>query len=183
MINYGHKELIFPIPDYQNDEVDIEIAKEEFIHISVAKLVADELNNNIDFLRFENQLYWMIFEEFSSNLSENNIPNEQYFLNHENADIAQLTADLVSSPYELSENWQIRHKIDVVTEDKLVQEAVISAINNLKMKKVVALLDEKFNLLKDVHTEEERNSLLEELMQLITLKTAISEALGIVVVR
>ncbi len=183
LINYGAMELVLMNPDFQNDDVDIEIAKEEYLRISVAQFIADEINNNKDFLRFENQLYEIILEEFNTNLSENIIPNEQYFLQHVNPDIAQLTADLVTLPYELSENWKTQHKIDVVTEDMLMMEAVISAINNLKMKKVVALIDEKFKRLNDVHTEEERNTLLEEVMQLINLKTVISEALGIVVVR
>ncbi|MEI6817769.1 MAG: hypothetical protein WCL14_14280, partial [Bacteroidota bacterium] len=100
-----------------------------------------------------------------------------------NPDLAILTSNLFFSPYEVSENWKSIHKVDVVIESQLIQGAVSGAINNLRMKRIVYMIDERFELLKNIDTEEERNALLEGLVELINVKKSLSEALGIVVVR
>ena len=109
--------------------------------------------------------------------------DEPYFLNHSDKTIANLAVDLVTFPYELSENWLKVHKIDVIAEDKLLRQAVVGTVNNFKMKKIIAMLDENFTLLRNSTSEEEKNQLLERLMELGKIKMLLSEALGIVVVR
>ncbi len=185
LIAYGKQELELPNPDYHKPTEDEEVLEkqEEYFKITVAEFLTNELVKDWEFLKFENGNYELIMEEFIQNLKNDFIPDDQYFLNHENPDIAILTANLVSSPYELSENWKSIHKIDVVIESQLIQGAVSGAINNLRMKRIVSMIDERFELLKNIDTEEERNALLEGLVELINVKKSLSEALGIVVVR
>ncbi len=183
LINYGQKELVFLNKDYHNNEVDVEIARLEHLRISVAKFIIGEINDVKDFLVFENKLYELIIEEFPENLLEDKILIEQYFLQHENTEIAQLTADLVSSPYELSENWKDKHKIDVVSEDTLLEAIATNAIHTLKLKQIITRIDDEFPNLKHEMTDEQRVELLGKIMRYIGVKIALSKELGWVVLR
>lgn len=185
LISYGTKELDILNPDYKKDaelEEDEE-KQQEYIRVSVAHYIINEIVKDKEFLRFDNKIYEQIFEEYINGLNNNIIPDENHFLNHADKEIAQLTTDLASSPYELSLGWKDKHKIDVVREERLLSQAAISAINNFKMKKVLARIDEKFSELRTIDSDEDRNLLLESLMEWVNIKKTLSEALGIVVVR
>ena len=70
----------------------------------VAAYVLADIEDLID--GFETELYGRIVRECHQRLLDDELPNRDYFLNHESKAVLNLAIDLMSSPYEMSPNWK-----------------------------------------------------------------------------
>ena len=105
--------------------------------LSVASLIIDDLKN--DDILFKDDVHRMIFDIFDRALDEGVLPNEHFFVSHENTKIVELAANLLSSPYKL-DNWE-KYEIKVKREEDVLSKMVYSSI--LRFKDMV--IDEKRN--------------------------------------
>ena len=121
LLNYGNKTLKF-------EEETISIAT--FI---LAELKADKMT-------FENEQYQMILDEISEGLEKEGKIKLEYFTLHFNPFISRLTIDLISNEYNMSENWDKRHKILTGTEENKIRKAVENSLYSLKLKHLDAKL-------------------------------------------
>jgi len=115
LLNYGNKTLKF--------------GKET---ISIAAFILAELK--ADKMTFEDQQYQMMLDEISEILEKEGKVKLEYFTLHFNPSISRLTIDLISNEYNMSENWDKRHKILTGTEENKIRKAVESSIYALKLK-------------------------------------------------
>ena len=87
--------------------------------ISLCHYVLSELND----IEFESPLFSQILESFRTNFKEGRVLDTQYFIDHIDPEIQQMSIGFVSDKYELSENW-LKNQIIVPTElDKLADAA------------------------------------------------------------
>jgi DNA primase len=121
LLNYGNKTLKF-------EEETISLAT--FI---LAELKADKMT-------FENEQYQMILDEISEVLEKEGKIKLEYFTLHFNPFISRLTIDLISNEYNMSENWDKRHKILTGTEENKIRKAVENSLYSLKLKHLDAKL-------------------------------------------
>jgi len=150
--------------------------KEETITVSVAEYIVQDLIGD-DFV-FENPLYVLIFEEFKSIVENFNPFEESYFTNHSNQDIKNLSIELLSSKFDLSPNWEIKHKIFIKTEIHNLKLTVVRSLNSVKLKKIEIILN---GLLKDIETAEKEEDLIifqTEYIKNLSLKSKLSSTLG-----
>jgi hypothetical protein len=96
--------------------------------------------------------------------------------------VATVANDLVSSPYELSDNWE-RKKITVPLEEEDLQRAVIFAILAFKSGRVEQLMAEIQKKMKALTPEDDALILLVRQKELKKLSMALNKQLGRVVVR
>ncbi|MEI6817690.1 MAG: DNA primase [Bacteroidota bacterium] len=77
LIAYGKQELELPNPDYHKPTEDEEVLEkqEEFMKITVAEFLTNELVKGWELLKFENRNYELIMEEFIQNLKKDFIPD------------------------------------------------------------------------------------------------------------
>ena len=121
LLNYGNKTLKF--------------GKET---ISIAAFILAELK--ADKMPFENEQYQMMLDEISEILAKEGKVKLEYFTLHFNPSISRLTIDLISNEYNMSENWDKRHKILTGTEENKMRKAVESSLYSLKLKHLDAKL-------------------------------------------
>ena len=129
----------------------------EPLTVFVAQYVVNDLVK--EDIGFGNETLGKVFAVFKEALERNEVPRSSYFTNHPDEEIASLAIDLISSPYELSENWK-KNKIYVKTEEDQLTVLTNSILLALKEKHISRQLKEIENRLKEVTDEEETNSLI-----------------------
>jgi hypothetical protein len=89
-------------------------------------------NLELDKIELENKLYQRAIEITSAEISNNRIPNSQFYLSYPDPEINNLAAGLILNKYELS-NWD-KVKIKVNTEDDHLIDAVTVALHALRLR-------------------------------------------------
>jgi DNA primase len=161
------------------DERTDENGQKVYEQVTVAQLIVDDLK--MDEFVFTNYVNRKIFDIFDRAIDEGQIPDDQFFVSHEDETIAQLAADLLSTPYKLDQ-WD-KYGIFVKQEEDVLLAMVLSTIYRYK----------------DLIIEERRKAIEEELKaatdpadQLILLKRKkdldeirkqINKELGIVIAK
>ena len=148
--------------------------------VDEAKDVLNDLKK--DEISFQNPEYQLIFDEFAAELEKENIPDEKYFSLHENENISRTTIDLISTPYELSENWKKKH-IYVNAEDAKIEVTVTSSLLSFKSKKVDQIMLELQDKIKDASDEDKAIELMEELLKYKAASQEINSQLGRIVTK
>ena len=75
-------------------------------------------------------------------LSKEDLPDEKYFINHNSKKVSSAVIDLLTSPYELSDNWELVARIEVIKETQRLKEAVVNSLLSFKAKKIEQLIAE-----------------------------------------
>ena len=180
---YQEQELVKLLLMYGDKEIDVDGFDENnnpvIYKVSVASMIVDDLKN--DDLLFKGETHKMIFDIFDKALDENVLPKEQYFVSHENQSIAELAANLLSSPYKL-DNWE-KKDIKVKTEEDVLSKMVVTSV--LRFKDMV--LDEKRNDLTrqimETQDADEQMLLMVKKKKLDDLRIKINRELGIVIAK
>ena len=180
---YQEQELVKLLLMYGDTEIDIDGFDENnnpvIYKVSVASLIVDDLKN--DDLLFKDSIHRMVFDIFDKALDEGQLPKDQYFVSHENPQISELAASLLSSPYKL-DDWN-RKEIKVKTEEDVLSKLVVTSV--LRFKDMV--LDEKRNDLTrqimEVQNVEDQFALLVKKKKLDDLRIKINNELGIVIAK
>ncbi|HMT28242.1 MAG TPA: hypothetical protein PKD91_03070, partial [Bacteroidia bacterium] len=118
-----------------------------------------------------------------SSMVHNNVTYQpSYFVNHEDAEIRKITADIFTIKYPLAQ-WS-EHGVFIKEEATRLMHAVKSAICSIKIKQVDKLIKENRDAIKIAEAEnQDIDELLKRRMLLDTIKTELSEYLSIVVLK
>ena len=129
---YQERELVKLLLMYGSstitDERIDEGGRRIYEQVSVAQFIVDDLKN--DGFVFTNAVNKKIFDIFDHAIDEGPIPKGQYFTSNEDETIAQLAADLLSSPYKLDQ-WD-KFSIFVKSEENNLRATVLSSIYRYK---------------------------------------------------
>lgn len=180
---YQERELVRLLMMYGNKDITIDDVDENgnpvLYKISVASFIIDDLKN--DDLLFKNEIHDIIFNIFDKALDEDDIPDEHYFVSHEDTRIAELAANLLSTPYKL-DNWSEK-EINVKVEEDVLQKSVVTSL--LRFKDMI--IDDKRNdLIKELmetHDVDDQMILLAKKKRLDDLRIKINRELGIVIAK
>lgn len=180
---YQEQELVKLLMMYGDKEVDIDGLDENdkpiIYKVSVASLIIDDLKN--DDLLFSNEVHRMVFDIYDKALDEGVLPKEHFFVSHENPQIAELAANLLSSQYKL-DNWE-KHNIVVKREEDVLVKTVTTSI--LRFKDMV--IDEKRNevtrQIMETQDVDDQLVLLVRKKKLDDLRIKINKELGIVIAK
>lgn len=174
LINFGNREINFDVLDAEQNTQTVTTTVAERIHFEISN----------DSLNFENKNYELIFAEVAQHLADEKVPDVNYFTHHHDPAIQQLAIDLVSNKYELSQHWE-RHHINVQTEEMVLKQSVYSAIFSLKNTKIMKLIVENQQLLKDFKdsSDEAMQALMEQQQALIEAKKHFSAQLGRIILK
>ncbi len=156
LLQYGGEDITF---EHEVEDEKGLVLKEE-ISVNVGKYLVTAIR--ADDLLFNNAVYQMIFDEYHQLISQGFEVDEKDFINHEMEQIRTTSADLLSTPYELSENWE-KNRIYVNREDMRLKMLVDSSILSFKIKKVDARIREFQEKLKAAGSSEDEDILLKEI--------------------
>jgi DNA primase len=145
--------------------------------ITVCQYVLGEIEG----IDFKDSVFQHLLTLFRENLNRNYILPTEYFLNHQEPEIKNLTISWLTNKYELSELWSEKYEIYVPFEADVLDKT--SFINILRLKK--AFIEEKMKvcLNQAVHaqTEDEQNSIMSEFMFYKGISMAAAKELGSVI--
>ncbi|MCR5659774.1 MAG: DNA primase [Bacteroidales bacterium] len=171
LLMYGKETIV--------DEREDENGEKIYEQVSVAQLIIDDLKT--DGFTFTNVVNKKIFDFFDQALDEGHIPNDSFFVSHEDETISQLAADLLSSPYKLDQ-WE-KYGIFVKREEDILRTTVLSSLYRYKdliiEERRMAIEEE----LKNTTDPDDQLILLKQKKDLDDIRKQINRQLGIVIAK
>ena len=156
LLQYGKEEFILK----KEVEIGEGMKQEEEVKVPIGKYLVSAIK--ADDLGFHNAVYQMIFDEYHQLMNQGQSPDEKDFINHEMEQLRSTAADLLSSPYTLSENWE-KNKIYVSRESKKLNMLVDSSLLSFKIKKIESRIAELQVRIKEGPDETDLEFLLKEM--------------------
>ncbi len=170
ILQYG--ENVIEVPDYSVAEEGVT----SVLTMTVAEFIITEIEGEMGEMNHPvyQQVYNLIKEKF-----ERNEPVSEKSLLKDNPDkkIQEAIIDLVSSPYDLSENWK-KHNIYVKNEEDELAKAVIYTVLSLKSKKIGKQMKSIMDKLKESGDIAESELLMMEYEHLKDMSMVIQKALN-----
>ena len=180
---YQERELVKLLLMYGSSTITDERIDEEgqriYEQVSVAQFIVDDLKN--DGFVFTNAVNKKIFDIFDRAIDEGRIPDDSFFVSHEDETIAQLAADLLSSPYKLDQ-WD-KFSIFVKSEENNLRATVLSSIYRYKdliIEDRRKAVEEELKAISDL---DDQLILLKRKKDLDDIRKQINKELGIVIAK
>jgi len=170
LLNYGGIEIELPNKIEETDEHLVR----EVRSVIVYELVKDKIFMG-------DPIFRKIFEEAEKGIQSGTKYNVNDFIRHEDQEIRNITTELLSTQYNLSDNW--RHKGIVVSIEKdVLPESVISSIITLKMSSVEKMITENREKIKSSE-ESQLEYLISTHQDLEKIKAELASERGIVILK
>jgi DNA primase len=182
LVQYGDKLLEF-YEDVEDPERPGHYVQQTHT-VSVSRFIVEEIAH--DGIEFEHPVYNRLLGIFvdAAKTDPDALPDVNRLIQESDADVREVLVELLSPRYLLSENWAAMHQIIVPLEEHVLKQQVEQSVYHLKNKKVLRLLEESRQRLKDAHVKgEDFSALLEQHQRLERVKQEISRILGIDVLR
>ena len=148
-------------------------------HVSVAQMILDDLIN--DEITFADPTNHIIFEALDQGLNNGELPDDQFFISHENEQVSQLAIELLTSPYKLDQ-WE-KYGIHVKREEDKLLASVQSAILRYKDQIIDARRKQIEKELKEEQDPDNQLILLKQKKHWDDLRVQINKMLGIVIAK
>jgi len=171
LMNYGSQEIGF---DTENDKPGT-----NSIRMDVASFIINDLKN--DGILLHNKLYQKVLDVVSESVEGGIIPDEVFFLYHNDVDISMLAATLLIQKYELHDWTKVR--ITVKKEEDNIKQTVIQSLLSFKLREIEKMYDNNQKLLKNANDETDIGILLNQQQKILKKKKIISAELGRIVLR
>jgi DNA primase len=157
-------------------------------NITVAEFLVKDLKN--DELVFQDPIFAAIIEEYLNSIEKGIVPDEQFFIQHPDTSLSKVCIDLISSPYVLSQNWEIKHRIYIPTREdedrtvliKDIMESVM-AIKSRRLEKIIRDLQEDIKTAQEAGEHDTVMTLLRKEKDIKTTYNYLNTRLGRVVTR
>lgn len=160
-------EIIRLILNHSDKEIEAE--GEVF---SLAEFLLDEVGD----FEFESKELGNFRKMLDHQLDEKGKIDIHHFLNHNVPEVAQLSSQLVSIPFEVSANWG-KYDIKAPNIDEDIEESVYSALLYFKWTKVKFLLKESREKIKEESDPQKLDELARKYIHLESLKVELSKEL------
>ena len=180
---YQERELVKLLLMYGQDTITDERIDEEgqkiYEQVTVAQFIIDDLK--MDGFLFTNAVNRKIFDIFDQAIDEGRIPDDQFFVSHEDETIAQLAADLLSTPYKLDQ-WD-KFSIFVKREENNLRATVLSSLYRYKDLIIAERRKAVEEELKVTEDMDDQLILLKRKKDLDDIRKQINKELGIVIAK
>jgi len=143
--------------------------------------VVEYFFREIDDGTFTHPLYKQVFEEFKTAIDNETIPDAKHFLHHKNESIRDLSIELLSRKYEISDNWEKKYHILVSQEEDLLKSASYTNILRLKFRIVQKMIRNNMAEMK-AEIPDMQEKYMKKHQQLKKIEMGIAEVLGNVTV-
>lgn len=173
LLQFGNQSFEYRFKE--NDE-----AEYSSIDVNVASFIVEQLED--DGLGFLNPDYQIIYEAYKQGLEDEKLPTHHTFINHSNDALVQIAANVLSTPYSLSENWMKRKNIHTVTEEELLLQAVNNSVLSFKQRKLEQEIHHLQNELKNA-ADADKEKVIMLILKKQNIQKLISERLGRIILK
>jgi DNA primase len=171
------KEIIRLLLMYGNSVVSFEDRDKDVKYsLSVAEYIIDHLRNEeLEMKNVLNQKIFLLAEEF---VKQGKVIETDYFINHPDPEISELSADLCSSKYELSSIWEKRGS-QLLKEEKKLPEILEDLFIKYNLKIAEDWKKKLYQELKD-SIKENQQEVKDEIMKKIIRTNEIINQLSLI---
>jgi len=157
----------------------LETGELETNEVHLATFICTHIHENE--IVFENVNYGLIYEIFLIEMEKGVIPEINSFLSHENEGVRNAVTALLSDPYQLSENWKIKYKVNAKSKDQELKLLADRVIDRLKQKHILKMMHSVHESMKNCNDDEQLNYLLMEYKLLHELKENLFKETGTII--
>lgn len=202
LISEGGVDTPLPKPKVVEDQaLGDEFQEKDIVRILIAggseifdaedqETVAEYILRNIEDVleEFDNALYQKVAKETLNRLLDKQPVTQQFFLHHVDPAISQLAINLLTSPYEFSENWEKRWEIFLnqkAPEENFNQDS-IQSLQRFKLRKIIRMCDKNLKIIEEVSKQDNEERLLIHLkvqQKLTTIRNELANELGTVILK
>jgi len=156
-------------------------------NITVAAYILGNIEEVID--DFDNKICEQIAKECLELLAGKKSITTQYFINHQDVKIRELSIDLIHTPFEFSPNWKEFWDIDLQTqpapEENFLEDS-ISALHRFKLKKIIKMCEKNQDRLKEFNEKGDSVKMMKLLkmqQRLLAMRDELAKKLKTVVLK
>lgn len=171
MVFYQERETIRLLLNYADQQVQEQ---------NVAEFLIQELED----VEFSHDTLREIYHHFKTNPGP--LPTSDFFMRHGSEPVKRMVTELITSRYDISQNWSDKYNIYIPREKEVLEKLAISNIIRLKFRVVQKMMDENLVKIRRAETErqyEELDGLLISQEGLKRAERELAGVLGIVVAR
>ena len=184
LLLYGDREIVFQMEDPEDDRESKRLIDMKY---KVADYITANLNDDLNAeglpLIFNNPVFNQIFNEFLAFAQNPAVLNNSYFVNHHDEKIRNTAIDILTTPYTLSKNWQLLHKIEVIQESDKLRETIKKSVLSIKLKRVDSNIAHIFDKLKLSANSEDVDNCMKRLYELKNIRNNIASELTRIVIK
>lgn len=156
-------------------------------NVSVAEYIIVNIQEVID--DFDNKLFEQVAKEFLHLLSQGQVPDFQYFVQHPDEAIRKLTVDIAATPDEYSPNWENRWHLPLQYQKEPENNFTLDTEQSLQrflLRRVMRLCDKNKEEVKRLSAGEDMEQLIIAMkaqQKLTEMRNNIAKALGVVILK
>lgn len=177
---FQEKDLVRILVNFGHQEFDAEDK------ISVAEYILHNIEDIME--EFDHPMYKRMVKECLVLVSDHRAVSTDYFLHHEDENMRQAAINLVTSPYELSENWAKRWEIFLaqkMPDDNFVKDSE-RVLKEFRYRKILRLREKTQRKIEEYQKASDFDQAVVQLkvkMKLDAIVKEIARELGVVVAR
>lgn len=134
--------------------------------------------SEVEEIQFTNPVYKEILDTFRSKLDEGVLIDGDYLLEYGSEEVRSVAIDLMTTRYEVSENWNKKYQIYVPQEEDRLRDITYSNILRLKFRIVQHLIKEQQEKLRKEVDDQAIDDVLDEINEYKQIEMSIAKALG-----
>jgi len=188
-------EQLLPAPVETSAEDNLLLQEREMLRLLLnyggQKLDVQELHfcqyilSEIKEVSFQTPVYQKMIQLYRDQISLGQVPSDELFLNHVDAEIRQEAIAMITLRHEVSTNWKDKFQIFVALESDDLADTAFKSILRLKRRLLQKMMEEAMSEIKEAEqlqlSEDKVNELLEVYLELKKFKLKIDKELGIVI--
>jgi DNA primase len=147
--------------------------------VTLAHLLLQELED----VAFTHPVYTRLLAQYRARILQGLPVRGQDFMETNDQEMKAVVADLITTRYEISDQWEEKFHMVVKNEKDQLPEATVANIARLKFRVVQKLVRENMEKLKSAQSEEETDKYLAIHEELKKLEKGFADVLGIVLTR
>lgn len=157
--------------------------KEE--NITVAQFIISNIEDVID--DFDNQGYQQLAKLAQERLASGQPLSTDFFTQHPEQAVQQMAINLITSPYELSENWEKRYEITLQTQkspELNFSEDSIQSLKRFRLRKISRMCQKNQEQIKELTASGDMEKLMVHMkvqQKLLNIRNDLAKELGTVV--
>lgn len=189
-----------PVPQQKESRVGDEFQEKDIVRILVAggdaifdkeeniTVAAFIISNIEDVIEdFDNQTYQQIAKLAQERLASGHPLTTDFFTQHPESAVQQMAINLITSPYELSENWEKRYEITLQTQkspELNFSEDSIQALKRFRLRKISRMCQKNQEEIKQLSASGDMDKLMVHMkvqQKLLSIRNELAKELGTVV--
>lgn len=137
----------------------------------------------LDDVELEHQDCKKFVDLYKSQVEKGDLPDDTFFIHQQDKQIVDMTIDMLTPLYILSDNWMAMHNITTNDEQRDLKATIMNGVYHLKKHKVSKILEKLLHDLQHCTVDTDIEILQSQYLFMKKVERKIADELGIVILR